>query len=48
MNTNELDTRIHAFLRRKDAEFPQIGLIERDESRTIKFPLPHRIAHVSH
>lgn len=48
MNDTELDMRIAAFLHRKDAKFPRIGLIGRDESRTIKFPLPHRVPHGAH
>lgn len=48
MNSTELDMRIAAFMERKDAKFPHIGLINRDESRTIKFPLPHRVPHGAH
>ncbi len=48
VNTTELDTRIATFLERKDAKFPHIGLINRDESRTVKFPMPHRLIHGAH
>lgn len=48
MNNIELDMRIAAFLERKDAKFPRIGLIGHDETRTIKFPLPHRVPHGVH
>lgn len=47
MSEAELDARIAAFIERKDAQYPRLGLIKRDESRTIKFPLPRKI-HLPH
>ncbi len=46
MDSAALDQRIAEFLHRKDAQFPKIDLFGRNETRTIKFPVPRRV--VSH
>ena len=38
MQDTQLDNRIAGFLRRKDAQFPGVGLLGRNETRTVKFP----------
>jgi len=48
MNSVELDTKIEAFLERKNAKFPSLGLVGHDESRTVKFPAPHQVPHAAH
>lgn len=48
MNSMELDMKIGAFLQRKDAKYPSIGLIGHNETRTVKFPSPNRIPHATH
>ena len=45
MSGIELDTKINDFLHRKSVQFPRIGLINRDETRTVKFPQPKRLSH---
>jgi len=48
MLTIETEQKITRFLARKNSEFPTLGLLGRQESRTIKFPLPRRVVHPAH
>ena len=48
MNSDRTNLKIARFLSRKDAQFPELELLERRETRTIKFPLPRRVVHAAH
>lgn len=37
MSSESLDTKINSFLRRKEAEFPELAISGRQESRTMKY-----------
>ena len=37
MNSGELNQRINSFLERKHAEFPELAISGRHESRTVKY-----------
>lgn len=48
MTSSETNAKIAEFLTRKDAQFPALGLLGRQESRTIKYPFPRHIIHAVH
>ena len=45
MSGIELDEKINVFLQRKSIQYPHIGLTDRDDTRTIKFPRQNRFVH---
>lgn len=48
MTRQETDARIAAFLMRKGNEFPMLGLLEHNETRTVKVPIHQQVIQAAH